>query len=132
MRCSLSTKYDAVPNQPDKNHAFEGNIVDLDEISLDEVKAGQYAGQYTDRDLIDLSGMFGVHISLLNLPDDPWWEEAGCEPQYPYCEYNNGQEVSTDFYGTDDAIGSGLVTAEDLGQEEEWEDEEEDQEESDE
>ena len=92
IHCELDTKHDAIPNQHLDSEAWDGSLVDLSEVSLDDIKNGKYDDMYIDHEIEVLSGMFNVQIELLNDPDDKWWEDAELDPQYPFYAYTNGKE----------------------------------------
>lgn len=127
MICSISTKHDAVPNQQWDSQAWDGTIIDQSAFNIDAAINGDYSGQFTDKELVVLSGMFGVEISVFGIPEDQWWLDAEMDPQYPFYEFKNGEEVTNDtICSVDDALELGFVTSEDLGAdwaEEDWDEE---------
>lgn len=79
MHCEMGTQYDAIPNQhsfDDAHEEWDGKVVDLSEISLEEIMSGQHDYDYSDYELDILSGMFDVDIEVFNDPDDKWWEDV--------------------------------------------------------
>ena len=105
MHCQLETRHDAIPNEHGgslKRERWDKKTVDLTDISFEDIKAGQYDAQYIDHELGVLSGMFGVEIELLNDPDDKWWLDMGCEPEYPFYAYSKGKETKDLTVESDD------------------------------
>ena len=106
MHCEMATKHDGIPNQhcwfDDPQEKWDGNTVDLSVINFDDIIAGKYNLDYIDYELDVLSGLFNVDIEILNDPDDKWWEDADCDPQYPFYAYSKGKEVKNVVRESDD------------------------------
>lgn len=115
MICSTSTKYDAVPNQQLDSQVWDGTIVDQEPYDIDTAIKGGFFGQFIDKELAVLSGLFGVDISVFGIPDDQWWIDFEMNPEYPYYEYKNGQETVNDTLCREEALNLDFVTANDLG-----------------
>lgn len=96
MHCKLETKHDALPNQHDfgdEKEFWDGSIINLSGISIEEILSGAFDYKYSSHELDFLSGMFDVDIEVLSDPEDKWWEDAECDPQYPFCAYSKGKEI---------------------------------------
>ena len=96
MYCTLETKHDALPNQHSfgaEKEVFDGNIMDLSDVSMEDILSGALEYKYSHLELDMLSGLFDVDIEVLSDPEDKWWEDAECDPQYPFCAYSKGKEI---------------------------------------
>ena len=110
MHCELETKYDAVPNQHSfgaEKEVFDGNIMDLSDVSMEDILSGTYEYQYSHLELDILSGLFDVDIEVFNDPEDKWWEDAGCDPRYPFYAFSKGKETKMEAQkGFDESVFS--------------------------
>ena len=100
MHCELETKYDAIPNQHrflDEKEVWDGTIIDLSGITIDEILSGSHDYEYSSHELDMLSGMFNVDIEVFSDPEDKWWEDADCDAQYPFYAYSKGKEIKSEI-----------------------------------
>ena len=105
MHCELSTDNDGLPNQHlfgDEKEIWDGNTIDLSSIKMEDILSGTYDYEYSSHEMSMLSGLFGVDIEVLNDPDDKWWEDAECDPQYPFYAWSNGKETKNQILDSDD------------------------------
>ena len=69
---------------------------------MDSILSGEHDYDYSKHELEYLSGLFNVDIEILNDPDDKWWEDAECDPQYPFCAYSKGIQIKCENQESDD------------------------------
>lgn len=105
MHCELETKHDVLPNQHgfgSEKEVWDGDTIDLSDITLEDILSGTHDYEYSSHELDMLSGLFAVDIEVLNDPEDKWWVDAECDPQYPFCAYSEGKEIKWEDQDSDD------------------------------
>lgn len=105
MHCTFETRHDGFPNQHEfgsEKETWDGSIIDLSTVTMDSILSGEHDYDYSEHELEYLSGLFNVDIEIFNDPDDKWWEDAECDPQYPFCAYSKGIQIKCEDQESDD------------------------------